>query len=194
MIWDSTVPATFDAAGGGGQLLEDGAVYEGAVGTGAWATLGHVVDRGVLVWRFRVESDRIDFGLVTGASPVPGDWTGGGNARGYEIWSGSNGWVRVFGSVVWGTLPNFRMAPRGSEVECTLDMGARTMAFMVNDNTPPCVAFTDIVGPVRPIVWGGRARLLRAAVLGMDVACWRVRGSIWGFVLVPALLFCVHVA
>lgn len=160
------VPAVFDASGGGGRLLDGGALLEGA--GGAWATLGHSVHSGVVVWRFRIVDDssgNMRFGLISGAEPVPAGWRSQ-HARGYEIWNGSVGWVDVVGTTRYGAPPNWHEAPRGSEVECTLDMGARTMAFTVNDSMPPCVAFSDIVAPVRPIVWNGSARLLRVRVAG----------------------------
>ena len=154
------VPAVFDAVGRvGGRLLDGGTALEG--GDRAWATLGHLVYTGVLVWRFRVESEHMFFGVITGDEPVPSEWGGHRNARGYEIVSKSNGWVNVLGALRHGAPPNYRMAPRGSVVECTLDMGARTLAFAVNDSAPPCVAFTGLIPPVRPIVWGGSARMLR---------------------------------
>lgn len=144
------VPAVFDAAGPGGSLLDGGSTFEGA--GFQWATLGHLVDRGVLAWRFRVEGDEMYFGLITGAAPVPGGWRDE-NARGYEICTASIGWVNVLGATqyAYDGRPNYRMTPRDSEVECLLDMDARTMSFSVNGSTPPCVAFTEIVPPVRPI-------------------------------------------
>ena len=158
------VPAAFDASGGGARLSDGGSVLEGA--GGAWATLGGLVDRGVLVWRFRVGSDLMSYGLITGADPVPADWSRRGsrrcgNARGYGILTVSNGFVDVLGRTKYGSRANWRMTPRDSEVECTLDMDARTLSFTVNDSTPPCVAFTDIEGPARAIVWSGNAKLLR---------------------------------
>jgi hypothetical protein len=158
------VPAVFDAAGGGGRLVEDGSALEGS--GRAWATLGLLVARGSLTWRFRVDCDHMAHGLITGDEPVPADWRGGNNARGYEIVNTSNGWVNARGLTKFGAPANWRMAPRGSEVECFLDMNARTMSFTVNDSAPPCVAFRDIVGPVRPIMWGGNIKLLRVWAAG----------------------------
>jgi hypothetical protein len=85
------VPAVFNASGGGARLNDGGFSLEGS--KGAWATLGGLVERGVLVWRFRVESERVAFGVITGAEAVPADWRHRKNARGYEIVSASNGWV-----------------------------------------------------------------------------------------------------
>ncbi len=156
------VPAVFDAAGPGGSLTEGGAAFSGA--GYQWATLGHLVDAGwgVLVWRLRVGGDHMYCGLITGDAPVPAVWTSE-NARGYEICTASVGWIDVLGQTqsTYEGRPHYRMAPRGSEVECCLDMNARTMSFTVNDSAPPCVAFTNIIGPVRPIVWGGDAKMLR---------------------------------
>ena len=38
------------------------------------------------------------------------------------------------------------------------------MTFTVDGSAPPCVAFTGITSPARPIIWGGRAKEL--AVVG----------------------------
>jgi hypothetical protein len=115
------------------------------------------------------------FGLMSGSDPVPADWTFRCNARGYGIVNQSNGWVDVLGATRFGIPVNWSEAPLGSVVECTLDMGARTMSFAV-DNKVPCVAFADIVGPVRPIIWGGGARLLHVRAAGTGV-CSSVRRS-----------------
>lgn len=155
------LPVVFDASGGGARLSDDGSMLVGT--ESAWATLGGLVDRGVLVWRFRVGSDFMAYGLITGADPVPADWLTLGNARGYGIVTTSSGWVDVLGKTMYGSPANWRMTPRDSDVECTLDMDARTLSFTVNGSTPPCVAFTDIEGPVRAIVWSGNAKLLRVA-------------------------------
>lgn len=98
---------------------------------------------------------------------MPDDWTNA-HARGYEIMTDSNGFVSVLGTTIYGHPENWSEAPRGSEVECTLDMDEHTMSFTVNDSVP-CVAFRDIVPPVRPIVWNGRATLLRVRAMAAGI-------------------------
>jgi hypothetical protein len=166
-------PVTFDAVGGGGRLVARGGtlrsahahtaagVADDAEGGGrGWATLGRAIDQGTLVWRFRVESHSLSFGLVAGTAPVPDGWEDE-NPRGYEIWNGSNGFVRVLGRTRYNIPRHWRRAPLLCEVECTLDMDARTMAFTVSGGGRRCVVFRGIDGPVRPIIWGGHATLLR---------------------------------
>ena len=55
------------------------------------------MDRGVLVWSFRLDSESMAFGLITGADPVPAAWKSRENARAYEVLSTSNGWTNVLG-------------------------------------------------------------------------------------------------
>ena len=152
------LPAVFDAVGGGAELSEARSVIDG--GPNAWGTLGGLLERGKLVWRFRPDCDDLWFGLIHGAEPVPLDWRAGReHPRGYEILSDSNGWVYALGKTLWGKPPNWRTASRGSVVECSLDMDVRTMSFAVDDN-PECLVFKDIKAPVRPMIWGGNAKLL----------------------------------
>lgn len=172
------VPPVFDAVGGGGVLEAGGAALrtsgpcgdhvEGGRSPGGrgWATLGRAMDRGTLVWRFRVESHSLSFGLIAGAAPVPESWEDE-NPRGYEIWNRSNGFVRVLGRTRYNIPRHWRSAPLLCEVECTLDMDARTMAFTVSGGGPKCVVFDGIAGPVRAIIWGGHATLLRVRAAGL---------------------------
>ena len=175
------LPAVFSDCGGApiprsdtARLLHDGHFLEVDSHFG-WATLGHLVETGTLVWRFRMESEDTCFGLITGFEPVPRDWDWGSNhnVRGYEVnrWTKLNMEFHALGkhALLSCYRPNNRVATRGSEVECTLDMGSRTMHYTVNDSAP-CCAFKDLVAPVRPIVWHGSARMLSLRAAGTGVS------------------------
>ncbi len=69
------VPPVFDAVGGGGVLEAGGAALRTSGPCGdhvggrspggrGWATLGRAMDRGTLVWRFRVESHSLSAQLL----------------------------------------------------------------------------------------------------------------------------------
>lgn len=163
------VPPVFTACGGGAALSDGGSAFKSAEGSyREWATVCDAMSAGLLTFAFRVDSERLYFGVMTGADPVPADWGEIPHPRAYRILNESNGFVHVLGAAKLLAASkhdtprnrDWRPAPRGSEVECTLDMDARTLAFTVNGSRP-WVAFTNIKAPVRPIFWGGSALLLR---------------------------------